>query len=325
MSVTPGGSLVCVSLAPSLDRYLRLPVFTVGAINRPASVVERAGGKGLNVARAAKALAAPVRSLVLAGGDTGARLRRLAAAEGAAVTWVDGKAETRQCACLLDETSGELTEVYEPVRPVPASVWPRFEAAVDDLAATLTDADVVAVSGRVPGGLPVDALAAIVVRARAAGAEVLVDSDGPHLRAAVQAGPDLIKVNRAEAERATGAADPWVAADALRRGGARSVVVTLGEGGAVHVGTHGERLSVAHEPVPRALPVGSGDAFTAGWATARLGPEPETYREPEDRLRFASAVARANARVLEAGDVSAGSVARELPAVRVRRYEDDPR
>jgi fructose-1-phosphate kinase PfkB-like protein len=55
---------VCVSLAPSLDRYLRLPAFTVGAINRPASVVERAGGKALNVARTAKALAVPVRSLV---------------------------------------------------------------------------------------------------------------------------------------------------------------------------------------------------------------------------------------------------------------------
>jgi hypothetical protein len=36
---------VCVSFAPSLDRYLRLPALTVGAINRPASVVERVGGK----------------------------------------------------------------------------------------------------------------------------------------------------------------------------------------------------------------------------------------------------------------------------------------
>lgn len=317
MSGRPAGSLVCVSLAPSLDRYLRLAAFTAGTINRPASVVERAGGKGLNVARTATALAVPVRSLVLAGGDTGTRLRRLAAAEGAAVTWVDGEAETRQCSCLLDETSGELTEIYEPVRPVPAPVGRRWEAAVERLFATLTGADVVAVSGRVPEGLPADVLAAIVVRARSAGAEVLVDSDGPHLRAAVEAGPDLVKVNQAEAARATGEPDPWAASDALRRGGARSVVVTLGEGGAVHVGPHGERLSVTHEPVPRALPVGSGDAFTAGWAAVRLGPGLEAYGEPAGRLRLASAAARANARVFEAGDVSLGSVLSELPGVHV--------
>ncbi|MFB9840683.1 PfkB family carbohydrate kinase, partial [Actinoallomurus acaciae] len=163
------GSLVCVSLAPSLDRYLRLPGLTVGAVNRPSTVVERAGGKGLNVARTAWALGVPVRSLVLAGGGTGERLRRLAGAQGLAVMWVDGGAETRQCSCLLDETTGELTEVYEPVSPVSASAWPRFADAAEDAFAALDRDDVVVVSGRVPAGMPADALAFVAGRARSAG------------------------------------------------------------------------------------------------------------------------------------------------------------
>ena len=305
------GSLVCVSLAPSLDRYLRFPALTVGAINRPASVVERAGGKALNVARTATVLAVRVRSLVLAGGETGERLRRLADAEGLAVTWVDSGAETRQCSCLLDETTGELTEVYEPVRSVHEYVWKRFSAALEETFATLTSADTVVVSGRVPEGLPLGALAHVVERARAAGAEVLVDSDGPHLVEAIGAGPELVKVNRAEAARAAGVedTDPWASATALRRGGAQSVVVTLGAQGAIYAGPHGERRAVTHDPLPRALPVGSGDAFTAGWVAARLGAEPA---ERGERLRLAAAVARANARVLEAGDVTTEAVAREF-------------
>jgi tagatose 6-phosphate kinase len=89
---------------------------------------------------------------------------------------------------------------------------------------TLTKADIMAVSGRVPDGLPVDAIASVVDQAYAAGAEVLVDSDGPHLREAVGAGPDLTKVNRAEAARAAGIgdADPWASAAELRRRGAQS-------------------------------------------------------------------------------------------------------
>jgi 1-phosphofructokinase family hexose kinase len=318
------GSLVCVSLAPSLDRYLRLPRLAVGAVNRPSSVVERAGGKGLNVARTARALGVPVRSLVLAGGGTGERLRRLAEAEGLAVTWVDGGAETRQCSCLLDETTGELTEVYEPVRPVFEPVWPRFVRAAEDAFAALGHDDVVVVSGRVPAGMPADALGFVVGRARSAGAEVLVDSDGPHVRGAIEAGPDLLKVNHAEAARAAGhrEPDPWAAAGALRRAGARSVVVTLGGRGAVCLGPDGERLTVVHDPVPDPLPVGSGDAFTAGWAAARLGAfgrEPARHGNITDRLRLATATARANTRVLEAGDVTAEAVAGELGEVRLTR------
>jgi fructose-1-phosphate kinase PfkB-like protein len=64
------------------------------------------------------------------------------------------------------------------------------------------------------------------------------------------------------------------------------------------------------------LPVGSGDAFTAGWAAARLSPESASRGE---QLRLAAAVARANARVLEAGDVTVDSIVRELAEVRDAR------
>jgi fructose-1-phosphate kinase PfkB-like protein len=290
--------LLVVGLATSLDRYAWLPAMRLGAVNRPRDVVVRAGGKGLNAARAAAGLGVDVRSVSLVGGETGRTVRALAPPLD--VRFVDSGVETRQCLCLLDD-AGVLTEVYEPVRAVPSSVWPTVLEAV---AAEIRDADLVAISGRVPPGLPVDALAQIVDLA--AGTPVIVDSDGPALVEAVRHGPALVKVNDEEARAATGdAPDPLAA---LRRMGARSVVITTGASGARYLGDF--RLEVRHEPIPDALPVGSGDAFLAGLAAAYTS-------DIAEALRFAAAAARANARRLPAGDITRDSVKAEIPSVRV--------
>lgn len=305
-------TLLCVTLTPSLDRYSRLPSLRVGGINRPAEVEIRAGGKGFNVARAARGLGVPTRVVAVVGGPTGAAVKAHAA--GFTVSWVDsGGADTRQCLCLLDESTGALTEVYEPPRAVPATRWPDIHAAV---AAALDGAGLVALSGRVPPGLPETALADLVRLATVRGVPVVVDADGPALVAALPHGPDLVKVNDDEAARAAGVAGGWAAAAALRARGARSVVVTAGPEGARYVAHDGRRLSITHPPVPDALPVGSGDAFLAAFAAARLGHGPSPAGDLPGALRFAAAAARANARHFTAGDLTTESVRAELPAVR---------
>jgi sugar/nucleoside kinase (ribokinase family) len=90
--------------------------------------------------------------------------------------------------------------------------------------------------------------------------------------------------------------------------GARSVVITTGASGARYLGD--VRLEVRHEPIPDALPVGSGDAFLAGLAAAYTS-------DIAEALRFAAAAARANARRLPAGDITRDSVKAEIPSVRV--------
>ncbi|MFC0528679.1 1-phosphofructokinase family hexose kinase [Phytohabitans kaempferiae] len=302
-------TLLCVSLAPSLDRYAWLPALRVGGINRPREVLSRAGGKGLNVARAATGLGVPARAVALVGGPTGDALRAHAA--GLDVSWVDSGVETRQCQCLLDEGSGVLTQVYEPVRPVPAERWPAIRAAVAREIDGLGAGAVVALSGRVPPGLPATALAELVDHAAARGLPVLVDADGPALVAALAARPDLVKVNEHEAADATGTtAGDWAAAAALQALGARAVVVTAGSDGARYLGPDGQRVAVTHPPLPGALPVGSGDAFLAGLAAARLAGSGVLAG-----LRLAAAAARANARHLTAGDITRADVDAELADV----------
>ncbi|MBU2668022.1 hypothetical protein KOI35_31375 [Actinoplanes bogorensis] len=296
------GRLLVVGLATSLDRYAWLPTFTAGTINRPTEVLARAGGKGLNAARAAAGLGVEVRSIALIGGETGRTVKALG--HPSDVRFLDSGAETRQCLCLLD-AAGVLTEIYEPVRPVPPEVWPSVRSAVaDELAA----ADLLALSGRVPPGLGDHVLAELVDLAHAAGVPVIVDSDGPALAAAVRRGPTVVKVNEAEAAAVTGGGPAG-----LRALGARSVVVTGGATGARYLGQDGRELVVTHDAIDGAIPVGSGDAFLAGFAAQWL-------LDPADHgtaLRVAAAAARANARHLPAGDITGETVRSELPAVRV--------
>ncbi|WFE36430.1 PfkB family carbohydrate kinase [Micromonospora sp. WMMD975] len=301
------GRLLVVGLATSLDRYAWLPSFAAGTINRPTEVVARAGGKGLNAARAAAGLGADVRAIALTGGATGRTVRALG--HPAAVRFVDSGVETRQCLCLLD-AAGVLTEVYEPVLPVSSEIWPSVVSAVADELAT---ADLLALSGRVPPGLGVDALAELVDLAHAAGVPVIVDSDGPALVAALRRGPTMVKVNETEAAAVTDDGPAGLAAL-----GARSVVVTGGATGARYLGEDGRQIFVTHDAIPGAVPVGSGDAFLAGLAAQWLIDAAPAPNDPGTVLRVAAAAARANARRLPAGDITRESVDAELASVRVR-------
>jgi 1-phosphofructokinase family hexose kinase len=311
-----GDVLLILSLAPALDRYAVAAHFRRAEINRPRTVTALAGGKGLNAARTAVRLGVPTRTVTLVGGATGDTLRRLAAAEGLDVTWVDSDVETRQCLSLLDESDGSLTELYEPVLPVSPSVWPAFVSAAASSLATLASTDVVAVSGRVPSGLPSDAIAQLVGLCVDAGVQVLVDSDGDQLARAAARRPTLVKVNASEAAAATGTSPskPWDGASALQSLGAGTVVVTLGAGGALCLAADGRRLEVLHAPLEDALPVGSGDAFLAGLASGFLG----SSFDLAEALRYAAGAGRANARHLQAGSCTPESVASELPAIAVR-------
>jgi ribokinase len=124
---------------------------------------------------------------------------------------------------------------------------------------------------------------------------------------------DLITPNESEAALLTGMtvegpADAERAADALRAAGAGSVVVTLGEKGALYVDGSG----ATHIPPFRAGPVvettGAGDAFNAGMAVALAEGRP-----PVEAARFGCATAAIS--VTRAGAAAAMPLRAEIDAL----------
>ncbi len=121
-----------------------------------------------------------------------------------------------------------------------------------------------------------------MARGRAAGVRVLVDTSAVLLGAALDAGPDVVTPNLAEAEAVLdgGSAgepvdvDPraargraLAAATRLRDRGAGAAVVTAGAAGAA-VAAGGAPWWVPAPRVPVANPIGAGDTFAAGLAVA---------------------------------------------------------
>ena len=291
-------TLLCVVPNPSIDRTAVVERIELGAIHRPPRVVAVPGGKGLNVARAARSLGAEVEAVALLAGRAGQwiddELGRMGIRHETA--WADG--ETRTCLSVLDASTGRMTEFYESGGRVRAVHWRRFEGLLVESIGRSEPGSLVAVSGSFPAGVGAAAAARLVRAARRARRRILVDTSGPWLAAALGARPDVVKVNAAEAGAVLGRAiesEPealGAAIDLVELGG-RSAIVTRGPLGAI--GWDGERGWAVDPPrVDGSHAVGSGDAFLAGVAVALL--RAESF---ERQLRRAAAAAAAS--LLEAG------------------------
>ena len=297
--------ILFVAANPSIDRAYEVERLVSGEIHRPTSVTARAGGKGLNAARAAAALGARVTAAALLGGHAGRWIEDRLAEAGIEVVVAQSPVETRTCVSVIDREHGRLTEFYERGEPVPAEGWERLVTAIRK---RLEPGDIAALtlSGSLPVGVPADGFAALVRIASAAGVQVLADVYGPALAAVLVEGPAVVKVNAVEAAGVLGgdlgaAHDPDAVATLARRivaRGARRVVITLGADGAVGVDADGGTVHLGPVAVQGAYPVGSGDAFLAGLAIATVG-----GAGLAEAMRVGAAAGAANAALPGTGDL----------------------
>ncbi|MEV7793045.1 1-phosphofructokinase family hexose kinase [Streptomyces sp. NPDC087512] len=253
--------IVTVTLNTALDITYRVPDLRPHASHRVTDVTERPGGKGLNVARVLAALGHEVTVTGFAGGTTGDVVRDgLTGVRGVTDALVPVAGATRRTIAVVDEHSGDTTQLNEPGPAVSPAEWNAFQDAYEDL---LAEAAAVALCGSLPPGVPVGAYAGLVRTARSAGVPVLLDTAGEPLRRGVAARPDMIKPNADELAELTGSHEPLRATQDARRRGARSVVASLGAEGLLAVTPEG-RWRAAPPAHIRGNPTGAGDSAVAG-------------------------------------------------------------
>ena len=180
----------------TIDRTLTVDELRPGEVLRFDGVAVTPGGKGVNVARVARALGVPALLVGFTPGRTGAAAAGLIADEALALEPVSTGGELRSTAVIL-ERGGRVTVMNEPGPPVGPEDWERYAAAV---AAGLEGHGVLVCSGSVPPGTPPDAYGQLTGLAARAGAVTIVDASGPVLGAALQSGPAVVCPNLAEAE-----------------------------------------------------------------------------------------------------------------------------
>jgi 1-phosphofructokinase family hexose kinase len=258
--------IVCLSANPSIDKLFVVERLATGAIHRPVSFVQVAGGKGLNVARAAAALGGDVGVVSILGGHAGGWLAQSLGREGIPGRFAWMGAESRSCLSVADHATGELTEFYEAGHEIEPETWERLQTIVEEL---LPNATWFIISGSLPPGAPSRGYLDLVVAARAMGVTVALDTRDQSLALTLPAGPGIVKINAAEAAELLGT--PTTSADAAvvaaeelraRAGQAATAVVTRGADGAVASTAGGSWSGRVDMRGP--YPVGSGDAFLAG-------------------------------------------------------------
>jgi 1-phosphofructokinase family hexose kinase len=293
-----------VAASPSIDRLHQIDALRPGRIHRPANTVAVPGGKALNAARAAHSLGGEVHAVALLGGHAGRWIAEALAAEGIALDHVAGPGESRMALSVSD--GGPLTEFYEPAPAIDEDHWSALEAAVERAARS---ARWVAISGSLPPGAPDDAYRRLVRVARDGGARVALDARGRGLSAGLDAGPDFVKVNAAEAAE-LGISGPG-ALRAAAGGGECTAAITHGADGTELATPYGALLR-AVPPVLGRFPVGSGDATLGGFLAAL-----DAGGDWTAALALATGAAAANAEVPGAGRLDGGRAAALAREVRV--------
>ncbi|MFI9766928.1 1-phosphofructokinase family hexose kinase [Streptomyces sp. NPDC052415] len=306
--------ILTVTLNTALDITYRVPALRPHASHRVSEVLERPGGKGLNVARVLAALGHEVTATGFTGGTTGRVVRELLTADGGVIdALVPLAGTTRRTIAVVDDLTGDTTQLNEPGPLVTPAEWSAFQQTYDRL---LASADAVALCGSLPPGVPVGAYAGLVRAARAAGVPVLLDTSGEPLRRAVAARPDLIKPNADELAELTGSHEPLRATRDARRRGARTVVASLGAEGLLAHTPEGRWRAIPPARL-RGNPTGAGDAAVAGLLSGLV----EGLPWP-DRLARAVALSAASVPAPVAGEFDRGTYEELLGRVAVTGEAD---
>ncbi len=300
--------IVTVTANLALDVTYGLDRLVPNHAHRVRSVRQRAGGKGVNVARVLHQLGHETRVVAAAGGATGALVRSDLDAAGLSHDLVGIAGESRRTVTLVSSADGQATLLNEPGPAVSAPEWAQLTGVVRRVS---DSAGVVVLAGSLPAGVAAGEYAQLIAMLADQGVPTVLDTSGDALRAGVAAGPDIVKPNAEELAELTSTGDPVEGAVALRELGARDVVVSLGSDGLLAVTGGGSWRARPSRTVPGNA-TGAGDAVVAALAAGLWN----GWRWPE-RLRAAVAASTSAVAAPVAGDIDEDHYRGELLAARV--------
>lgn len=276
-------ALITLTLNPALDLATTTDHIAPTHKLRCGPVQRFAGGGGINVARVLHRLGADVCAWALAGGAAGTQVRQLLAAEGVPTLLQPISGDTRENFSVVETTTSQEFRFVLPGPTLQASEW---QACLDALATHTPPPRWLIASGSLPPGTPDDFYAQLARAASGRGVRVAVDTSGPPLAAALQAGVALVKPSLRELRDVMQkplehAADWCTAAQSLVHSGAADIVaLSVGEQGAV-LATHEGVWQAPALNVPATTgTTGAGDCFLATlvWALDRGDAPAEALR-----------------------------------------------
>ena len=279
--------ILTITLNPALDLTVRLPQLEPGEVNRSQALQTHAAGKGVNVAQVLADLGHKVTVSGFLGEDNQQAFSALFTRRGFADAFIRVPGETRSN-IKLAEDDGRVTDINGPGPQVNDLAQQALLDKLDQIAASH---DAVVVAGSLPRGIRAQWLRELVLRLKALGLKVILDTSGEALKEGLSAGPWLVKPNGEELSEALGSPVDSVesqvaAATHLQTLGISHVVVSHGADGVNWFSRGAQTLHAQPPKVRVASTVGAGDSLLAGMVHGLI-----SGHSPEQTLRTATAIA----------------------------------
>ncbi len=277
-----------LTLNPALDYVMQVKSLGFGEINRAEETELRCGGKGINVSAVLNELGVDNTALGFAAGFTGSELLRLLSESGIkndfiftenGATRINVKIRTGQ---ELDINAGGFS-------PDEGNMKTLFEK-LDSL---IKNGDWLVLSGSLPKGVSASAYADIMKMLSDRDAKIAVDTEGDALLEALEYSPFVIKPNHIELGELFGKTvdgDVIPYANELRSRGAKNVLVSMAERGAVLVDENDRTYKSENAEGELVNSVGCGDSMLAGFIAGYI-----KTGDYENALRLATACGNATA------------------------------
>ena len=230
--------ILTVTLNPALDLSTSVKRMLANRKLRCAGAVLEPGGGGVNVSRVIRRFGGQSTAFVALGGPTGRTLRELMEREGLDLVEFPIAGATRQNV-TVDETA--TSRQYRLVLQGPRWSGKEVKAALSKIERLAADHDYVVATGSLPPGVPEDFYARLARMVRRQGGHLILDTSGPPLRKALEAGVYLVKPNHLEFRDMAGTTrSDWqsmarVGRRVRERGQAEMMIVTRGALGALAI------------------------------------------------------------------------------------------
>lgn len=254
--------ILTVGMSPCVDVTVRLNKFTLGKTNVAGEKIVTYAGKANNVALGVSRLGGAAFVTGFMYNENGSLFEKALDKEGIPFSFIWNPGRVRENYKFIDG-KGVLTEVNEEGREVAGE---KLRDLLDFVRVQAAKSEAAVISGGAPKGTPASFYKDLVTAAK--GAKIVAaDTYGDRLKAALEAGVDLIKPNLDELSATLGGEfsarnEQLAGARALAKAGAKHVLLSLGGEGSIL--TDGEETYYA-EGVRVAVEstVGAGDAMLA--------------------------------------------------------------
>lgn len=254
--------ILTVGMSPCVDVTVRLNKFALGKTNVAGEKIVTYAGKANNVALGVSRLGGAAFVTGFMYNENGSLFEKALDKEGIPFSFIWNPGRVRENYKFIDG-KGVLTEVNEEGREVAGE---KLRDLLDFVRVQAAKSEAAVISGGAPKGTPASFYKDLVTAAK--GAKIVAaDTYGDRLKAALEAGVDLIKPNLDELSATLGGEfsarnEQLAGARALAKAGAKHVLLSLGGEGSIL--TDGEETYYAKGVrVAVESTVGAGDAMLA--------------------------------------------------------------